>query len=214
MQQLRTEFPFTLPKGFLDADGRLHREGTMRLATARDELEPLNDPKVSGPDDPYLTVIVLARVITRLGSLTRLSPRDIEGLFAADLAHLQDVYAIVNYGSAAEVERLLASARAGASPLAPSQLDEGPIAGRTGDHDHLELGARDQDTDEPPVSAPDPGWDAASATPVSEAARSMAGGARPAASPLEDRDAQPTPARGSRRSRIEEVGRSSGGGAG
>ncbi|MBS3939914.1 MAG: hypothetical protein KG028_03035, partial [Actinobacteria bacterium] len=77
MSGLRTEYPFVLPKGFVDGEGNLHREGTMRLATARDELEPLADPKVKGPDDPYLTVIVLSRVITGLGSLTRLNPRDV-----------------------------------------------------------------------------------------------------------------------------------------
>jgi hypothetical protein len=121
MSGLRTEYPFVLPKGFVDGEGNLHREGTMRLATARDELEPLADPKVKGPDDPYLTVIVLSRVITGLGSLTRLNPRDVEGMFAADLAHLQDVYSVVNYGTSADIEAMLAGQRgARTAPLAPA----------------------------------------------------------------------------------------------
>ena len=108
MAGLRTEYPFLLPKGVVDAEGQLHREGTMRLATARDELEPLGDPKVKDADDPYLTIVVLSRVITRLGSATRLTPRDVEGMFAADLAYLQDVYGAINYGSEAEIARLTA----------------------------------------------------------------------------------------------------------
>jgi hypothetical protein len=86
---LQTEFNFTLPKGFIDSDGALHRTGTMRLATARDEIEPLRDPRVTGPDDPYLTILVLARVVTELGSLTQVTVREVENLFAADLAFLQ-----------------------------------------------------------------------------------------------------------------------------
>ena len=106
MAGLRTEFEFVLPKGVVDDDGTVHRQGTMRLATARDELEPLNDPKVKDADDPYLTIIVLARVITGLGTRTRLSPKDVEGLFAADLAYLQDFYSVINFGTDAEIEQL------------------------------------------------------------------------------------------------------------
>lgn len=106
MAGLRTEFEFVLPKGLVDDDGTVHRQGTMRLATARDELEPLNDPKVKDADDPYLTIIVLARVITGLGTRTRLSPKDVEGLFAADLAYLQDFYSVINFGTEAELEQL------------------------------------------------------------------------------------------------------------
>jgi hypothetical protein len=106
MSGLRTEFEFVLPKGLVDDDGTVHRQGTMRLATARDELEPLNDPKVKDADDPYLTIIVLARVITGLGSRTRLSPKDVEGLFAADLAYLQDFYSVINFGTEAELDQL------------------------------------------------------------------------------------------------------------
>lgn len=109
MAGLRTEFPFTLPKGFVDDRGMLHRHGTMRLATARDEIEPLRDRNVTGPDDPYLTVLVLARVITELGSLESVSPGDVERFFAADLAFLQDLYGIINFGDPADVEALQAS---------------------------------------------------------------------------------------------------------
>ncbi len=103
---LQTTFSFTLPKGYVDASGGLHRNGTMRLATARDEIEPLRDQRVAGPDDPYLTVLVIARVVTELGSLPRITPAEIEGLFAADLAFLQDLYGIINFGDPADVEAL------------------------------------------------------------------------------------------------------------
>jgi hypothetical protein len=106
---LRTEFPFTLPKGFVDASGTLHRHGTMRLATARDEIEPLRDRNVTGPDDPYLTILVLARVVNELGSLDHVTPTDVENFFAADLAFLQDLYGIINFGDPADVEALQAS---------------------------------------------------------------------------------------------------------
>lgn len=103
---LQTEFSFTLPKGLIGPDGTLHRHGTMRLSTARDEIEPLRDPRVSGPEDPYLTILVISRVVTQLGSLPRITVSDIEGLFAADLAFLQDLYGIINFGDPADVARL------------------------------------------------------------------------------------------------------------
>ncbi len=106
---LRTEFPFTLPKGYIDGEGNLHRHGTMRLSTARDEIEPLRSRDIAGPDDPYLTVLVLARVITELGSLAQITTDDVENLFAADLAFLQDLYGIINFGDPADVEALQAS---------------------------------------------------------------------------------------------------------
>jgi len=109
MAGLRTEFEFVLPKGLVDDDGTLHREGTMRLATARDELEPLRDPKVRDADDPYLTIVVLSRVVVNLGSKSRVTPRDIEALFAADLAYLQDFYSVVNFGTDDEIEALVRS---------------------------------------------------------------------------------------------------------
>jgi hypothetical protein len=107
---LATEFAFTLPRGYLAPSGELHRHGIMRLATARDEIEPLRDPRVSGPDDPFLTLIVLSRVITQLGNLRVISPREIEGLFAIDLAFLQELYGVVNFGTPAEVQAFLREA--------------------------------------------------------------------------------------------------------
>jgi len=92
---LQTEFPFTLPRGFLDAEGNLHREGVMRLATAYDEIAPMKDPRVQS-NPGYLVIILLSRVVTRLGSLEHLNPKVIEGLFAGDLAFLQDLYRRVN----------------------------------------------------------------------------------------------------------------------
>jgi len=103
---LQTEYGFTLPKGYVGHDGTLHRRGVMRLSTARDEIEPLRDPRITGPDDPYLTILVIARVITELGTLDQVTDRDVEGLFAADLAFLQDLYGIINFGDPADVEAL------------------------------------------------------------------------------------------------------------
>ena len=105
-----TEFAFTLPRGYVGSDGNVHRRGVMRLATARDEIEPLRDPRVQGADDPYLTIIVLSRVITQLGTLSAVTPREIENLFAADLAFLLDLYGVVNFGSPNDVRAFLAEA--------------------------------------------------------------------------------------------------------
>jgi hypothetical protein len=91
----RTEHDFTLPLGYLDAEGTLHREGVMRLATAADEIEPLRDPRVQ-KNPAFLTVILLTRVVTQLGSLDAVTPKTIEGLFAADLEYLQRLYNEVN----------------------------------------------------------------------------------------------------------------------
>lgn len=95
--RFQTEFAFTLPRGFLDGDGVLHREGRMRLATARDELLPLSDERVRN-NPPYLTVMLLSRVVTKLGTLEggSLGPHVIENLFAADLAFLQELYRRIN----------------------------------------------------------------------------------------------------------------------
>lgn len=92
---LRTEFAFTLPRGFVDGEGGVHRDGVMRLATARDEIQPQRDPRVR-ENEAYLTVILLSRVVTRLGSISQVTPNTIEGLFASDLAFLQDLYRRVN----------------------------------------------------------------------------------------------------------------------
>ena len=114
---LQTRYDFTLPRGYVDASGQVHQNGTMRLATARDELEPLRDPSVQGPDDPRLTVLVLARVVERLGGLQLVTTHEIEGLFAADLAFLQDFYGVINFGSQEEYTALLeAQQRSGPLP--------------------------------------------------------------------------------------------------
>jgi hypothetical protein len=92
---LQTEFPFVLPMGYVDAEGNLHREGVMRLATAFDEIAPLKDPRVH-TNPAYLLVILLSRVITRLGTLEPINPKLIEGLFASDLAFLEELYGRIN----------------------------------------------------------------------------------------------------------------------
>jgi hypothetical protein len=90
-----TEVDFTLPKGYLDQTGVLHKRGTMRLATAADEIHPLKDPRVQ-QNEAYLAVIVLARVITSLGDLASVDTRVVEGLFASDLNFLQRLYERIN----------------------------------------------------------------------------------------------------------------------
>ena len=99
MSSIRTEFEFVLPKGFLDADGGVHRDGMMRLATAADEILPLKDPRVQS-NPAYLVVILLSRVILRLGSIEVINPKVIEGLFASDLAYLQEFYNRINANGA------------------------------------------------------------------------------------------------------------------
>jgi len=92
---LQTEFPFTLPMGYVDAEGDLHRDGVMRLATAFDEIAPLKDPRVHS-NSAYLLIILMSRVIVRLGKLEQINPKIIEGLYAADLAYLQALYRRIN----------------------------------------------------------------------------------------------------------------------
>ncbi len=92
---LVTEFPFTLPRGYVDDDGVVHRDGVMRLATARDEIAPLRDPRVRD-NEAYLTVLLLSRVVTRLGDLDQVTPGVVEGMFATDLSFLQDHYRRIN----------------------------------------------------------------------------------------------------------------------
>src|SRR4051794_30160731 len=87
----RTEIEFTLPKGYLDETGILHRHGTMRLATAADEILPLRDPRIQ-QNPAYLAIVVLARVIVKLGSLAEVDTKVIEGLYASDLDYLQRLY--------------------------------------------------------------------------------------------------------------------------
>jgi hypothetical protein len=92
---LVTEFPFTLPRGYVDEDGAVHRDGVMRLATARDEIAPLRDPRVRD-NEAYLTVLLLSRVVTKLGDLDQVTPGVVEGMFATDLSFLQDHYRRIN----------------------------------------------------------------------------------------------------------------------
>ena len=91
----QTTFDFVLPRGYVDADGRVHREGTMRLATARDELVPLLDPKVR-ENDAFLSLVLLARVVTKLGDVPTIDDQVMGGLWATDLAFLQDLYRQIN----------------------------------------------------------------------------------------------------------------------
>ena len=100
---LRTEFEFTLPCGFIDDAGTLHRDGVMRLSTARDELEATRD--VYGPGrETYLSLVLLSRVITRLGSLPAITPEVLEGLFSADFVYLQNLFVQLNEVGAAPLE--------------------------------------------------------------------------------------------------------------
>lgn len=93
--ELRTEFAFTLPRGYVDGSHTVHRDGVIRLATARDELVPLRDDRVR-ENPAYLTVVLLGRVVTRLGTIEDVHAGIIENLFAADLAFLQDLYRRIN----------------------------------------------------------------------------------------------------------------------
>ena len=92
---LQTEFEFTLPRGYVDGEGNLHKQGVMRLATAMDEIVPLRDLRVKS-NQGYLAVILLSRVITKLGSLRDINTGVIENLFSADFAYLQDFYRQIN----------------------------------------------------------------------------------------------------------------------
>lgn len=92
---VQTEFEFTLPKGYLDDEGNLHRKGVMRLARAIDEIVPLRDPRVKS-NPAYATVIILSRVITRLGALDEVTPLVVEQFFACDLNYLQKFYRQIN----------------------------------------------------------------------------------------------------------------------
>jgi hypothetical protein len=151
VSSLRTSYEFTLPRGYVDGQGRLHKTGTMRLATARDELEPLRDPTVQGPDDPRLTILVLTRVVEALGSLELVTSFDIEGLFAVDLAFLQDFYGVINFGSQEEYDALV-NAQASSS-----LLGVGPAAApaSTADSADPEPGAAAGSAE--PAATPDPG---------------------------------------------------------
>ncbi|HVV24266.1 MAG TPA: phage tail assembly protein [Pseudonocardiaceae bacterium] len=92
---LRTEYPFVLPRGFVDEHGVVHRDGVMRLATARDEIAPQNDSRVR-QNPAFLTVLLLERTVTKLGTVPVVDTSVVEGLFASDLAFLQDLYRRIN----------------------------------------------------------------------------------------------------------------------
>jgi hypothetical protein len=92
---LQTEFEFTLPRGYVDAEGNLHRRGIMRLATAMDEIAPLRDLRVRS-NEAYLVIVLLSRVIVKLGTLSQITPNMLENMFAADLAYLQAFYRQIN----------------------------------------------------------------------------------------------------------------------
>jgi hypothetical protein len=92
---LQTEFDFELPMGYVDKDGNLHKKGTMRLATAIDEITILNDMRVQS-NEAYTSILLLARVITRLGTLPAVNTNVIENLFTADLTYLQEFYRQIN----------------------------------------------------------------------------------------------------------------------
>lgn len=98
----QTEFEFTLPKGYIDSGGNLQKKGIMRLATAADEILPLKDSRVQA-NPAYLTIILLSRVINRLGDLPVIDTRVIENLFATDLAYLQDFYGSINDSGTAKI---------------------------------------------------------------------------------------------------------------
>jgi hypothetical protein len=101
--KLQTEFPFTLPIGYVDSNGDVHKKGVMRLATALDEIAPLRDPRVKN-NSAYLSIILLARVVTRIGTIEQINPGVIEGLFSADLAYLQDFYRRINETGTATIK--------------------------------------------------------------------------------------------------------------
>jgi len=103
MPALQTEFEFTLPRGFVDKDGNLHRKGIMRLATAKDEIAPLTDFRVQ-KNRAYLVIILLSRVIAKLGTLTEITTDMVEGLYSADLSYLQEFYRRINEDGTALVK--------------------------------------------------------------------------------------------------------------
>jgi hypothetical protein len=101
---LQTQFEFTLPRGFVDSEGNVHKRGVMRLATAMDEIAPLRDVRVSA-NQAYLTIILLARVVVKLGNLSQVNTGVIENLFAADMAYLQAFYRQINEEGTTVIKR-------------------------------------------------------------------------------------------------------------
>ncbi|MFD2171197.1 phage tail assembly protein [Tumebacillus lipolyticus] len=99
----KTEYEFILPKGYVDEEGNLHKRGVMRLATAADEILPMRDPRVQS-NPGYLSIILLSRVISRLGELSAIDTRTVERFFTSDLAYLQDFYRQINEGDGVQVK--------------------------------------------------------------------------------------------------------------
>ena len=93
--EFKTEFEFTLPRGYVDADGNVHREGVMRLANAKDEIVPLNDLRVQR-NRAYLIIVLLSRVLSKLGTLGEVNTGVIENMFAGDLRFLEELYNRIN----------------------------------------------------------------------------------------------------------------------
>jgi hypothetical protein len=122
---MQTEIPFTLPRGYRDAHGDIHLDGIMRLATARDEIEPLREASVR-QNHAYLTVLLLARTVTRIGAVTEITPTVIEGLYAADFDHLQRLYERINSDGDA-VGVLSCPACAHEFEVDLTEIDDGPL---------------------------------------------------------------------------------------
>lgn len=101
--ELQTVYPFRLPKGYLDQEGNLHREGRMRLATAGDEMSALRDPKVKA-DESYMNVVLLSKVVTSLGTLSEVTPEIMEGLFISDMEYLQNMYDTINKADKPQIQ--------------------------------------------------------------------------------------------------------------
>ncbi|MCH5281434.1 MAG: phage tail assembly protein [Lachnospiraceae bacterium] len=93
--EFQTEYFFTLPKGFVDRDGNVHRDGIMRMANARDEILPLCDPRVK-QNPSYMAVILLSRVVTCLGNIAEIDTKIIEGLYTIDMVYLLSLYQKIN----------------------------------------------------------------------------------------------------------------------
>jgi len=118
---LQTEHEFTLPQGYVDDDGTLHKEGRMRLATAADEIKPLKDPRVQS-NSSYLTVVLLSRVVTELGDLETVDPDVIESLFVTDLEFLQGLYERINTPD--EAQSAVPGEGGGLEPTGMDAVDE------------------------------------------------------------------------------------------
>lgn len=121
----RTEIGFELPLGYVDESGVRHRKGVMRFATAADEILPMRDPRVQA-NPAYLSIIILARVITRLGSLADIDTQTIERLFTADFEHLRRLYEQINGGDEPEASAPIMPAAMANGAMANGHAVEGP----------------------------------------------------------------------------------------